>query len=221
MSRTTSTAAGVSSWIKQVRLRREHTLSESRFTEALARFVAAHDPLSLPGPVRVSARQAMADCMGCALAGVGDPAAEIVRKAALDEPGGCTVWGTALRATARNAALVNGTAAHALALDDTNESMRGHPSAPIVPAVFAVGEEIDASGESLVAAYAVGVEVAAKLGRAVNDTHSERGWHTTMTLGTVGAACAVAHLLKLDVIETRHAIGIAATMAVYGEQPQT
>src|SRR5690606_14804432 len=114
---------------------------------------------------------------------------------------------------AGDAALINGCAAHAHALDDTHESMRGHPSVPIVPAILALGEEINADGDSLVMAYIAGVEVAGRLGRSVNDRHSQVGWHTTCTLGAVGAAAACAYLLRLDEARIRHALGIASSMA--------
>ncbi|MFT4193191.1 MmgE/PrpD family protein, partial [Ottowia sp.] len=154
-----------------------------------------------------------ADCLGGALAGAQDEVACIAAAAQAREGGACTLWGTALRADVADAALVNGCAAHAHALDDTNESMRGHPSAPLVPAILAVGELVDAGGDDLVTAYIAGTEVACRLGRSVNDRHSQIGWHTTGTLGPVGAAAACARLLRLDARRTAHALGIAASMA--------
>ncbi|MGO4391378.1 MmgE/PrpD family protein [Variovorax sp. M-6] len=181
-------------------------------TRAFAEFASASGPDDLPDSVRREARRAIADCIGGALAGAGEPVTLAALQAA---PGaGCsTLWGRQGRASARDAALVNGCAAHAHALDDTNESMRGHPSAPIVPAVLALAEETDAAGADIVTAYAIGVEIAAKLGRSVNDRHAQVGWHTTCTLGTIGAAAASARLLRLDADRTAHALGIAASMA--------
>lgn len=188
-------------------------MTAAGLTRGLAEFAAGCAIGAIPPSARAPAIQAIADCIGAGLAGAGDAAAVRARAALEPRGGACTVWGTPLRADVRDAALANGTAAHALAIDDTNESMRGHPSAPIVPAVFALGEAIDADGQALLAAYVVGVEVAARLGRAVNDRHSELGWHTTVTLGTVGAAAAAGHLLRLDAGRMAHAIGIAAGMA--------
>lgn len=184
-----------------------------RLTRALAEFAAGCDTAAIPPSARAPATLAIADCIGSALAGAGDDAAIAVRRTLEPGAGTCTVWGTGARAGLRDAALANGTAAHALAIDDTNESMRGHPSAPIVPAIFALGEALDAKGAALLGAYIVGVEVAARLGRAANNRHSELGWHTTVTLGTIGAAAAASHLLGLDAARLGQAIGIAATMA--------
>lgn len=180
-------------------------------TRAFAQFTAAAHRELLPEAVRTEAVRAIADCVGGALAGVDEPVTRIATMATNGGP--CTLWGRPGRATVCDATLVNGCAAHAHAIDDTNESMRGHPSAPIVPAILALGEALDSGGHDLVTAYAVGVEIAAKLGRAVNDRHAQVGWHTTGTLGSVGAAAACARLLALDAEHTAHALGIAASMA--------
>lgn len=182
-------------------------------TQAFAAFIRSATLEAMPAPVRAEAQRAIVDCLGGALAGVREPVASHAASLAGEGAGPCTLWGRARRASARDAALINGCAAHAHALDDTNESMRGHPSAPIVPAVLALGEELGATGDALIAAYVAGVEVAAKLGRAVNDRHSQLGWHTTCTLGAVGAAAACARLLGLDATRTAHALGIAASTA--------
>ncbi len=182
-------------------------------TASLAALASELTLRDLPAEACERARLAIADCIGSALAGVSDEAARIARAAIGREGGASRVWGTSLSASPRDAALANGTAAHALAIDDTNESMKGHPSAPIVPALLALGEAVDAGGEALLAAYVAGVEVAARLGRAVNPRHAEVGWHTTMTLGTVGAAAGAGKLLRLDAGSMRHAIGIATSMA--------
>lgn len=180
-------------------------------TRRLAAIAAGASPQWLSPEVREAAGAAIADCIGGALAGSADPVAGIV--AAQAAPGPATLWGTGRAASARDAALANGCAAHAHAIDDTHESMRGHPSAPVLPAVLALAEERGASGAEAMLAYVVGVEVACRLGRAVNDRHAQVGWHTTCTLGTVGAAAACARLLQLDAATTTHALGIAASMA--------
>lgn len=182
-------------------------------TSILAEFVASQSWNSLPGEAREHSKQAIADCVGGALAALDEPPARITIEMVGDEPGACAIWGAKLRSTERNAALVNGTMAHVHDIDDTNESMRGHPSAPVVPAAFAVAPAAQADGKAIIAAYAVGVEIEAKLGRAMNMEHYERGWHTTLTLGSMGAAAAAANLLRLDARRAAHALAIAGSMA--------
>ncbi|WP_180987909.1 MmgE/PrpD family protein [Alicycliphilus denitrificans] len=188
-------------------------MSGSGLTRALAAFVAGLRTEHVPPAARQEACRAMADCLGGAVAGARDEVARIAAATQARPGGACILWGTGLRADVHDAALVNGCAAHAHALDDTHESMRGHPSAPLVPAILAVGELVDAGGDDLATAYIAGAEVACRLGRSVNDRHSQLGWHTTGTLGPVGAAAACAWLLRLDAGRTAHALGIAASMA--------
>jgi 2-methylcitrate dehydratase PrpD len=127
--------------------------------------------------------------------------------------GSSRIWGTGFSSNASGAAFVNGTLAHAHDIDDTHPSMRGHPSSQVVAAIFALAPTLQADGKEVIAAYVAGVEVEAKLGRAVNMTHYNQGWHTTLTLGTLGATAAAARLLKLDKAATVNALAIGASTA--------
>ncbi len=185
-------------------------------TEALARFAVEMDGRSLPRPVVQGARRAILDCLGVALAGSLEPAAQIVTAQVLSHGGvtESTIWGAgAARTSAWNAALANGTAAHALDYDDYILAMPGHPSVPVLPAVIAVGERLGASGANVLAAFLVGFEVEAKLGLASGQQAYDMGWHSTSTLGVIGAAAAVGRLLGMDVPKMRYALGIAVSMA--------
>jgi len=123
------------------------------------------------------------------------------------------VVGTPLRTGAVWAALANGTAAHALDFDDTNFSMMGHPTAPVLSAALAAGELALADGRALVHAFLLGFEVETTLAEVLNPAHYEKGFHATGTLGAMGAAAAAARLLGLDATQTRTALAIAASQA--------
>jgi 2-methylcitrate dehydratase PrpD len=110
-----------------------------------------------------------------------------------------------------DAALLNGTAAHALDYDDVG--INGHPSVVLVPALLAEGERLGAAGAELAAAYVVGYEIWAELSLRDADPHHGKGWHPTAVFGAVGAAAAAARLARLDAARTQNAIGIAASMA--------
>ncbi len=184
-------------------------------TAALAAFAAQLRPSGLPADVREQVRRALLDTVAVMLAGAAEPCARIVARyaAALQARPEATVVGSSLRTAAAEAALVNGTAAHALDYDDVNEAMMGHPSAPLVPAVLAVAERTDASGAEAVTAYAAGFEVQARVGRMLGPAHYARGWHPTATLGTLGAAVAAGRLLGLDERGMAMALGIATSLA--------
>jgi 2-methylcitrate dehydratase PrpD len=127
---------------------------------------------------------------------------------------GCaTVWGHDFKTSAHDAALVNGTAAHALDYDDVTWGLIGHPSVSLVPAAFALGELVGAPGRDVLHAYVVGFEVMAKLGRTTQPRHSlDGGWHVTGTIGAFGATAACCKLLGLDAEKTGHALGIVYSM---------
>ena len=112
-----------------------------------------------------------------------------------------------------DAALINGTAAHALDYDDCSDTLGGHPSAPVLPALFALAEARGASGREFVAAYVAGWEAETRIARSVNFHHYEKGWHPTATLGVFGAAAACARLMGLPPERIATALALAATFS--------
>src|SRR5438876_2843274 len=167
-----------------------------------------------PAAARAAAARAVLDTVGVALAGASERAAEIVRRVVSTESGGpCRLLGTTCCAGPSNAALANGTAAHALDFDDMCFVSLAHPSAPLVAAALATAELAGGSGSVLLDAYLVGFELEARLGRVMNPRHYQRGWHCTSTLGTIGAAAAASRLLGFDAAASGHALSIAASEA--------
>ncbi|MDE0831212.1 MAG: MmgE/PrpD family protein, partial [Vicinamibacterales bacterium] len=184
-------------------------------TPALTRFGYFVETAVVPAAARAAAGQAVLDTVGVTLAGSIEPAATVVRDVARAEGGAarCAVLGTGDRTSAGWASLANGTAAHALDFDDMCFVSMAHPSAPLVAAGLAVAELADASGATLLDAYCVGFEIEAVLGRAMNPTHYEQGWHATSTLGSIGAAATAARLLGQDAQTAARSMAIAASEA--------
>lgn len=156
---------------------------------------------------------AIADTVGVTLAGAAEECVRILSAVTGPQPGGCTLIGQASAARLDDAVLVNGTAAHALDYDDMAAAMAGHPSVPVVPVVFALGEMVQIDGALALEAYLVGFEAECRLGRVVHPHHYERGWHPTATLGVFGAAAAAARILRLSPEQVATALCIAASMA--------
>jgi 2-methylcitrate dehydratase PrpD len=179
--------------------------------DSLGAFVVRGLP---PAAARARAVRAVLDTMGVTLAGASEPAARVVQAVVADEGGGsCRILGTGARASASNAALANGTAAHALDYDDMCFVSLAHPSAPLVAAALASAEEAGASGAALLDGYIVGFEIEGRLGVVMNPRHYERGWHCTSTIGTIGAAAAACRIFGLGAEATNHALAIAASEA--------
>jgi 2-methylcitrate dehydratase PrpD len=184
-------------------------------TERVAGFVAETRFEALPAEVVTAARRAILDTLGVTIAGASEAGSRILLDwiAPAGAMQGAHIFGTDRRAPAQQAALANGMLGHALDFDDVSASLSGHPSVPVLPAVLAVAETSQQSGRAALAAFAVGLEVECKLGRALGSGSYTRGWHATSVVGAIGAAAACARLMELDVLSVRHALGIAASMA--------
>ena len=181
-------------------------------TLKIAEFISSGKP---PAEARQRAAIALRDTVGVILAGAPEAAANIIRRTIVAESqGACSVLGTAERASASDAALANGVAAHAHDYDDMCFVSMAHPSCALVPSILAAGELTVASGAAVLDAYVAGFEVECRLGLVMNPRHyHERGWHCTSSIGTLGAAAAAARLLRLDATSTLHTLGIAASLA--------
>lgn len=181
----------------------------------LAEKICAFTPQHITPRALTAARTAIIDTIGCTLAGIVEPCCQILLQTPgiAEAAGPALVFGTHRRASALDATLINGTASHALDYDDVSGVLGGHHSATVTAPLFALGEELNASGKQILAAYIIGVETEVRLARAVNFHHYDKGWHPTATLGTFGAAAACAHLLKLDVAQTARALALAASFA--------
>ena len=184
-------------------------------TAELARRAVTTRYDELPEDVRELARQCVLDWLAVTLVGASEPVSAILLAEA-EEQGGrprATLIGHRWRAPTQQAALVNGAASHALDYDDVNLTMSGHPTAPVLSALLALGESYDANGAAVIAAFVAGYETACRIGALVAPDHYDRGFHATATVGSFGAAAACAHLLGLDAEVTAAALGIAGTQA--------
>ena len=183
--------------------------------ETLADRIAAVTFESLPPDAVHWAKVAILDTVGCILAGADEPCARIVgRQATIGTSGGdCLVFGQDRRVGPLEAALINGTAAHALDYDDCSDTLGGHPSAPILPALFALAETRGSNGRDFIAAYVTGWEAETRIARGINFHHYEKGWHPTGTLGVFGAAAGCSKLLGLSPEQTATALAICTSLS--------
>ena len=184
-------------------------------TDLAARALSIRIDTVPPEAVHI-ARRAFADTVGVALAGLESPylatledVLETSRSAKQ-----ATLWGRGGRKTSvLHAALINGTAAHALDFDDCSTTMGGHPSAPIVPVVLALAEHLGTTAGEAIEAYLTGVEVCTRMARGLLPHHYEKGWHPTATLGVFGATAAAARMMKFDQHQMATALCVAVSMA--------
>lgn len=186
-------------------------------TERLAAFVAEQSAGDIPDEAYDAARDAVIDTLGVALAGSTEPVADIAaswineNSSNSNAQSGATVWGRTLASPSADAAFANGISAHVLDFDDSLPSGRGHISACLVPTVLTLGDVLGTSGQDVLAAYVIGLEIAGVIGRILGPGHQRRGWHPTATVGTLASTAAAARLHKLDTQDVARAWGMAAS----------
>lgn len=171
----------------------------------------------LPDDIRLLARQCVLDWAAVTVAGAREPLVHMLVDEVREEASRpqATVVGHGFDASVAQAALVNGAASHALDYDDVNIAFTGHPTVAVVGALLALAlaQARGASGRQFMAACVAGCETICRIGLLVAPGHYGRGFHSTATVGTFGAATACAHLLGADAATVATALGIAGTQA--------
>jgi 2-methylcitrate dehydratase PrpD len=190
--------------------------TESTATAALAAFASHLQFRDIPKDVVEKARLCLMDTLGCCVyASTLAPMVKLT-KMVMAEGGNplASILGTPHCTSASQAALVNGTAAHAFQLDEVHTGATLHPGSVVVPAVLALAEVVGGlSGEQFIAAMIAGYEVGIRVGQATQGGMFKRGYHNQGTTGAVAAAAAGARALGLDPTRTMHALGLAASQA--------
>ncbi len=197
---------------------------QTSITAAVVDFIGSAGFEEFPGEAVAIGKRCVVDGLGVMLAGSTQDAGRILRTY-VQETGAsaeATAFGpTPFRTDVGSAALLNGTSGHALDWDDTQlaESadrifgLLTHPTVPPLAAVLAIGERQHASGRELLEAFLTGFEVECKIAEAIHPSHYKKGFHSSGTIGTFGAAAAAAKLMRLDPDKTAHVLAIAASMA--------
>ena len=170
----------------------------------------------LAADVQALAAQCVLDWLGVSLAAVGEAPPRILLEELASRGGApqAMAIGSTVRLPAACAAEYNGTLGHTLDYDDVHLAITGHATAVLLPALLALAEQQGhASGARLLAALVAGCEMACRVGKLIAPGHYERGFHSTSTAGSLGAALACAHLAGLSEDQACIAVGLAATQA--------
>jgi 2-methylcitrate dehydratase PrpD len=190
-------------------------MSDAKVTETLARFVVETPAARIPDKVRHEAKRALLNILATGIRGGIDPTFEtLLRSLPTSATGRAIVVGRSERADVLDAAFLNGAGANIDDFCDTHLPTVIHPTAPIMPPLYAVSEMQRVHGADLLNAFVLGVEVACRIGNSISPSHYRtRGWHITATCGVFGAAAAAGKLLGLDVRQMVNAFGCAAAQS--------
>ena len=163
----------------------------------------------------IEAKRSILNFFATALGSANDPAVTAALRTLLPFSGTATsaVIGRSEQLDAMCASFVNAISANLLDFDDTHLDTIIHPAAPVAAPVLALAQARGFSGQAVLTAFILGVEVECRIGNAVSPGHYARGWHITSTCGVFGAAAGCAKLLGLSAEQISNAIGIAASQS--------
>jgi 2-methylcitrate dehydratase PrpD len=152
----------------------------------------------LPDAAVIVARQCILDWFAVTIPGAAEPAVRILSEELLADGAlpAASLVGAGARSSALNAALINGTASHALDYDDVNMAILGHPTVAVLPGLLALAEQIDATPQDVITAFVAGYDVVCRTGALMSPGHYQHGFHATATIGSVGAAAACLALMQ-------------------------
>ena len=192
-------------------------------TAEIVSFVTRTKFNDVPEEVVRLAKGFVLDGLGVILAGTTERGSKILHTY-VRQIGGkqeCTVLGAGFKAPAAKAALSNGVSGHAMDYDDTQlstskEAVYGlltHPTIPVLSSALATAEQLKSTGKEFLLAYIMGVEAECRIADAINPRHYQAGFHTTATIGGLGATVAVGKLLRLKEDALERALALGASMA--------
>jgi 2-methylcitrate dehydratase PrpD len=188
--------------------------SEPLLLRQLAGFTVGFRDRRIPAEIQHAAARCVVDWMAATVPGGMQPPATLLARALASELelGAAALIPSGRRAGARAAALINGCAAHTIEFDDIYRDALYHPGAPTISAALAIAQERRGGGDLFLRAVIAGYELSTRIGVVVQPAHYNF-WHTTGTVGTFGAAAAVAVVLGLDTERCAHALATSGTLA--------
>ncbi|GAA3949459.1 MmgE/PrpD family protein [Gordonia caeni] len=179
----------------------------------LARWAVGLRPADIPRSARAAALDHVLDGLGNGIAArrLGHGAEALMIARGLGGPPQAHVIGDVEKIGTAAAAFANGVLVHALDFDDTHALALVHPTAVVLPAAFAVAQEVGADGATTLTAIVAGLEIACRLGAGTPHGFHGRGFHATGVVGPPAAAVTAALLYGAGEETVVNAIGIAAS----------
>jgi len=169
----------------------------------------------LPSEVVHQAKRCLLDYLGVVLGGSTTETAKKIRTFLFKfgDEAEITAIGYRRKIDIFKASLANGITSHVLELDDGERRARVHPGSAVISTLLPLVEQENIDGRRAIVGIVVGYETAIRVGRAIQPSHRNRGFHATATCGTFGAAMAASKVLNLSEKEMSCALSIAGTSA--------
>lgn len=184
-------------------------------TEQLVKSIVNTSYENLPESVIEHAKKSLLNWLGVTIGAINHETINILMEVTdeLSSERQATVLGLNQKKDILTSVLINGTSSHIFDFDDTHLDTIHHPSAPVAPVVFALGEKYDLPPKEIIRAFILGCEAELRISNAVYPSHYQSGYHITSSVGVFGAAVAAGILLKLNEDQMAMSLGLAGTQS--------
>src|SRR5699024_2857796 len=184
-------------------------------TKQLVQHVLKTSLEDMPEDLVTHAKKSLLNWLGVTIGDIHHETKNIILKVTNDisSASDATILGRKEKSDILSAVLVNGTASHIFDFDDTHLDTIHHPSGPVAPVVFALGEKHQVDPKVLLRAFILGCEVELRISNSVYPAHYQNGFHITASAGVFGAATAAGIILDLNEEEMAMSLGLAGTQS--------
>jgi 2-methylcitrate dehydratase PrpD len=192
------------------------------YLDTLVEFLAGFQAEDLPAPVLAAAKRVFMDVLGANMRGSEEPENVQLARWVMGTASPARATATLLRAgfplvDEQSAALVNGTQAPSVELDEGYRLATAHSGAYVMSGTLALGEALGKSGMDMLGAFVLGYEVASRAAAAVRSPKFVLMPHGIFS--TLGTAVVAAKLKGFGFAQFRETINIAASLGHIASYP--
>ena len=184
---------------------------EMTLERAVAQFVVNYKPGDIDEPTRKALKALIKDQFAIQIGASQLPWSKQTRSFRNPRPGKATIVGETTKAAAADAAYLNASYGHGFEYDDFFGN--AHPGCAVVPAAFAIAEEVGATLEETMVALVAGYETYVRIGKHGSPAILNVGWQPHAVFANFGTAAVAAKLYGLTEEQTFHALAIALSHA--------
>ena len=187
-------------------------INKSSVAEFFSDWACSIQVKDIPQSVKKKLNIIVMDSIGLMISAKNEPYIKSLVEA-LDEKGDCSLIGHNKKVSPFNASIINGTAVHGEDFDDTFEGTPVHVGAVMVPAMLAVAQARNLSGNEFLKGLAIGSELICRLALVAPTAVHRQGFHPTAIFGAFGASIGISSAIGSSNNQMVNSLGIVGSMA--------